>query len=119
MLKTLFSIFLVLSFNQAGKPCDTTKRFIELDELYRKYAVQIFGLSKDSSWEKIRPVIAKHYNLREDALWEDIRKKRISLGELTVKNVETERKEWAVGLCLSESTPWPEIRKELEKYKKK
>lgn len=118
MLEILFSIFLVLPFNQAEKSCDTAKKYVELDESYRKYAAEFFRLSEDSSWEKIRPIVAKHYNLRRNASFEEIRERRIKLGELDRKEVEFERKEWAVGLCLTELLSWPEIRKELKKYKK-
>ena len=117
MLWFLLGIMFIF-INQSVKPCDTVQKYVELDDKYRKYAAELFKLPEDSSWKKIRPVVARHYKLSNSATWEEIRDKRIVLGELDKNEDEAERKEWAKGLCLSESTSWPEIRKQVEKYKK-
>lgn len=102
-----------------GKPNATVQKYLELDDKYREAAAWQFGLPPSSSWEEVRRVVSRTYNLSENVSWEDIRERRFSKGELNKTEDEKERKEWARAFSLIDTASWKEIREEVARFQEK
>ena len=100
------------------KPEDITpimKEYFQKDDSYRMLAAAALNISATSTWDELRPLIARVYNLPDKALWEDIRKRRIELGELNRGEDDRERREWAAAFELPEDASWIEIREMVKR----
>jgi hypothetical protein len=80
------------------------------------------GLSRNTSIEDVEKEVARRYGLPETAVFEDIRKEQIRLGEYSEEKFEKARKDWCHVFDLPEQSPWSKIRevviREFNKYKK-
>ncbi len=94
------------------------EKYLALDDDYRIIATIMFNLSRKSTWEDIRPSIAKRYGLSEISSWEDIREARFKRGTLNRTEDELERKEWAKVFKLSPDASWKEIRERVAMLQK-